>query len=152
VIAIFESAIFEALHGKEFETFRKVTAQRHGKLRHITRRADLATIRQTRRVCEGRACNAELARSGGNDLGKPGFRASQLFRHYSSGVIRRLGYQGADYFENRNCLVLNLRPSFDDGHRDARLDAVNLGSSDVRLLRNASNTMYRVIIFVRDEG
>ena len=41
-----------------------------------------------------------------NDLGKPGFRASQLFRHYSSGVIRRLGYQGADYFENRNCLVL----------------------------------------------
>ena len=46
MIAIFESAIFEALHGKEFETFRKVTAQRHGKRRHITRRADLATIRQ----------------------------------------------------------------------------------------------------------
>ena len=105
MIAIFEFSIFEALYGKELETFRKVTAQHHGKLRHITRRADLATIRQTRRVCEGSACHVELARSGGHDLGKPGFRAIQLFRHYRIGVIRRLGYQGADYFANRNCLV-----------------------------------------------
>jgi len=67
--------------------FRSVTAQHHGKRRHITRRADLAY-------------------SGGHDQGKQGFRASRLFRHYSSGVIHRLGYQGADYFENRNSLVL----------------------------------------------
>ena len=46
-----------------------------------------------RSVCEGRVCHAELVHSGGHDLGEPGFRASQLFRHYNNGVIRRLGYQ-----------------------------------------------------------